>query len=501
MMWKDWRENRVPGTKHFARTQSPFGRADMSGEGSSSGAGGKRRRGPVPRPRGVAREQRQPVPVLRRRRIRYEGQERVNYARIPLRREHPLLQFEVNTKEWTKLQKIIRTEILEHWTIDWDWLASVGARDRVERLLGPRLRAMHKEGSFAEDDAVSFSLGRMVHEMSIPQFAVASGFYTEEEVVTPEFVTGLRGVYVNQRELCLGSDELARFWGTIADVGFAKTNLITSVRDPIYRYVLKVFSTTLVGRKSGKNKANWIDIFLLMCLVEERNMNLASVLAWSLNRARRGGNRAALDMGPYITKLADNLGVFQKYSLATLRVGAPSRHFQIRDLQLAGILTLGEPIIWLDARQGPQVMPPVGHSADDVMQGMYPPARQRPPQRREIPAPQYPRRQPPPDPLTLSSLYDRMDQGFGRIDYRHDRQDGALRYMMSRMSIDVPDFFQPFVDPVQFPMPGYYDPSGAGGSSQQGGSGSGQYGYVDPTPEFQVYGQGDDEESEDEEED
>ncbi|KAM0049283.1 hypothetical protein Hdeb2414_s0008g00284171 [Helianthus debilis subsp. tardiflorus] len=75
-------------------------------------------------------------------------------------------------------------------------------------------------------------------------------------------------------------------------------------------------------------------------------------------------------------------------------------------------------------------MPPAGHPVDDVMQAIYPPVRQIPRQRQEIPAPQYPRSQAPPDPLTLAPLYERIDAGFCRMDYRQDRQDGAIRYMM-----------------------------------------------------------------------
>ena len=95
-----------------------------------------------------------------------------------------------------------------------------------------------------------------------------------------------------------------------------------------------------------------------------------------------------------------------------------------------------------------------------------------------------------------------MDEGFGRIDYRQDRQDGAIRYMMGRMSMNVPDFFHPTIDPQRYPPTGFgygFDPSMAGGSSQPGGSGSGSGyggGYVDPTPEFQVFGEEEEESDE-----
>ena len=77
-----------------------------------------------------------------------------------------------------------------------------------------------------------------------------------------------------------------------------------------------------------------------------------------------------------------------------------------------------------------------------------------------------------------------MDQGFGRIDFRQDRQDGAIRHMMAQMSMRVPDFFQPFINPGQFAVPGGFDTSAPGSSTQQGGSGAGPSGQVDPTPDM-----------------
>ncbi|KAJ0615695.1 hypothetical protein HanIR_Chr02g0082141 [Helianthus annuus] len=125
--------------------------------------------------------------------------------------------------------------------------------------------------------------------MNVPRFAIVSGLYTEEEVKRPEFATYLRGAYNKPRDYSVGGAELKEFWGTISNCTFSSTNLITSVRNPVYRYVLKILSTTLVGRKSGENKANWIELFILMCRVQGEEMNLATILADSLSRGRRGG--------------------------------------------------------------------------------------------------------------------------------------------------------------------------------------------------------------------
>ncbi|KAJ0810030.1 hypothetical protein HanPI659440_Chr01g0022001 [Helianthus annuus] len=191
---------------------------------------------------------------------------------------------------------------------------------------------MHKEGKFDNDTAVSFSLGRQVYVMNMARFAIVSGFYTEEEVKRPEFITSLRGAYSQPRDYGVGATELRNFWKTISDHPFAVTNLITSVRNPIYRYVLKILSTTLVGRKSGENKANWIELFILMCSVENKEMNLATVLADSFSRGRRGGPRAGLDMGPYITRIARNLGVFTKYVPEFPHEGPKTVTFGLREL-------------------------------------------------------------------------------------------------------------------------------------------------------------------------
>ncbi|KAJ0791903.1 hypothetical protein HanOQP8_Chr01g0011221 [Helianthus annuus] len=189
------------------------------------------------------------------------------------RLDHPILQFESSTPEWDKYDKLTDTDLLQHRGLDWTWLDAIGSRQVVLDLLGPKLTEAldcgheqyeelvlefhstwkHKEGKFDDDKAVSFSLGRQVFEMNMARFAIVSGFYTEEEVKQPGFVTSLRGAYTTVRKNSVGGAELRNFWKTISDHPFIVTNLITSVRNPVYRYVLKILSTTLVGRKSGEN--------------------------------------------------------------------------------------------------------------------------------------------------------------------------------------------------------------------------------------------------------
>ncbi|MFS7931018.1 hypothetical protein Hanom_Chr04g00351041 [Helianthus anomalus] len=388
---------------------------------------------------------------------------------------HPILKFEVNEPEWNKFDKLKDTELLQHRVIDWRWLDEIGSAQEVRDLLGQRsIDALecieppyeelvlefhntwaHKEGKFEQDTAVSFSLGR-------------------QEVKRPEFVTCFRGAYTKARDYGVGATELREFWSTISDHPFATTNLITSVRNPVYRYVLKILSTTLIGRKSGENKANWIELYVLMCRVQNREMNMATVLADSFSRCRRGGIQAGLDMGPYITRIATNLGVLDKYLPEVLHEGPTTTTFGVKELQLADIMSWQEPYGWEPIRQGPQVQPPQGHPAEDVMIQNEPTHRHRPPQRHKLPARQYPRRQPPPEKLTLESPSGYVEQRFDRLEHLIEelrlgqvRHDDALRYMMSTHSMRIPNYFQ---------------------SRQQEGQASAAA-QVDPEPPFQVFGE------------
>ncbi|KAJ0746309.1 hypothetical protein HanPI659440_Chr05g0192551 [Helianthus annuus] len=462
----------------------------MAVAGSSSGGGERaRKRGPSLREEPALQVD---TPDWTKRHIKYRAPERIPICKINNRADHPLFQFALDTHEWKKYDRLKSTDFFQHRSIDWGWLDDIGSRQEVLDLLGPRLRLLmdcpldqyeelvlefhstwkHKEGKFAENNVVSFSLGRKVFEMNMAQFAVASGYYTEEEVKEPGFSTSLRGVYSIDRDYSVGAAELRHFWSAISDHRFELMNLITSVHNPIYRYVLKILSTTLVGRKSGKNKANWIELFILMCRVENREMNLATVLADLFSRGRRGGRRAALDRGPYISHLALNLGVFDKYNPGILHEGPKKVLFGIKELQQAGIVSYTESYGWEQIRQGLQVQPPEGHPVEDVMMQIDPTHRQWPPQRHERPAPQYPRRQPPPEQLTLESLSGYVEQRFYRLEHLiqtgQERQEEALRYIITRHNMGTPDFFQP------------RELGGSAGAGER----------FDPIPPFHVFGEG-----------
>jgi len=278
----------------------------MSG-GESSAAGAKRRRGHVPRPRDTPDS---PIAAQRHeRQIKYLENERVPVSRVRRLREHTLLRFELGSFEAERLDRFVSVNLLHHRSFDWTLLGVLGQRERVEQMLGPRWinvlscdwpqyreltvefhsTFIHHDDQYDEVDIVSFALGRQVFEMTIPQFAVATGFYTEEEVHSPEFLTRLRGANRRQRDYSIGEAELSAFWTSIADSPFSNSMVESDIKDPILRYIHRVLACTMIDRYSGEEKVSWIDLFCIYCIVQGREPNFGCLIAQSFNRGRRGG--------------------------------------------------------------------------------------------------------------------------------------------------------------------------------------------------------------------
>jgi len=248
----------------------------MSGEGSSRGVT-KRRCGPASRPQDDEPVMEEVVGRNTRRVIEY-----IEVA-VPLRRRCrdmrgcTLLRFVDDSNEYEKLCDLMGSDMLTYKTIDWDMLDVIGQRGRIKELLGPKFRAAlclrerqykeltleflctfrSKEGNFDQPDAVSFALGRQMYEMTVAEFGVATGFYTEDEVNTAEFNTSLRGAFRNQKPFSLTSPELAVFWERIAVSPFSGSMVASDIRDPVLRYIHKTLSTIA----SKQNKSTQFTLF------------------------------------------------------------------------------------------------------------------------------------------------------------------------------------------------------------------------------------------------
>ncbi|KAM0014017.1 hypothetical protein Hdeb2414_s0039g00735311 [Helianthus debilis subsp. tardiflorus] len=288
--------------------------------------------------------------------------------------DSPLLRFTFGSDEYLKFDAIKKLRLLEFRKIDWDLVGQLGQVERMQELLGPKFRMAldcdapqyyeltlefhstcyyRHPGGFDEQDVVSFVLGKRIFNMSLPQFAEATGFYTVQEVESEEFRGLLRQVVKEEKEFCVLKEELARFWRTIAISPFSNNMVASDIRDPLYRFVRKILAATLIGKHEG-DKVNQHSLFFLMCMIERRPANLASILSWSLVRPKKGGGQARLYGGPYITMLAANLGVC---------VGPAPSLMELRIFQLARIVTYTDPLAWSEVLPAPPSPDPAAEEA------------------------------------------------------------------------------------------------------------------------------------------
>ncbi|KAJ0716348.1 hypothetical protein HanPI659440_Chr13g0511621 [Helianthus annuus] len=170
----------------------------------------------------------------------------------------------------------------------------------------------------------------------------------------------------------------------------------------------------------------------MMCMIENWPANLASVLAWSMKRTWRGGVGAGIYYGPYVTRIAESLRVFERYPARVMRKGPTSTWVGLKELQGSGIVTLTEPVEWEPIKQGPQVQPPPDTEAAAALQAGVPTRYQRSAHRAELPGRQYPLAQLRPNPLTLEIVYDRIES----------LRDG-IRAIMDHLQVQPPPSWQP----------------------------------------------------------
>ncbi|KAJ0757570.1 hypothetical protein HanOQP8_Chr04g0147661 [Helianthus annuus] len=266
--------------------------------------------------------------------------------------------------------------------------------------------------------------------MTLTQFAEATGFYTRQEVEAAEFRALLREVVKERQDYCVLKEDLARFCRTIAISPFSNNMVASDIRDPLYRFVHKILAATLIGRHEGDNKVNHHSLFCLMCMVERRPANLASILAWSLVRPKKGGGNSRLYGGPYIMRLAERLGVFADYPAERMHTGLAPSLMELNSFQQARIITYDDPPVWSEVLLAP---PSPDSAAAEAMQATIPLRYQVPLQRHQLPAREYPIRQPRPEPVTLEDRVDRLYDFVQQV--RQEMRDG-MRVIMDHLQVE-----------------------------------------------------------------
>ena len=154
--------------------------------------------------------------------------------------------------------------------------------------------------SDAEQAEISFRLFGHYYRLSMEQFAVCLGLYTEDEVRQPLYT---EAVYHTAK------DVLQQWWTVIGDGRHADASTkATAIRDPMYRYLHRLIAGTILGRRQGTDHCNLRDVFYLRCLLTGRHCNLARCFAEYVAGYVTRQGRGSLMGGSYVTRIAHYFG-------------------------------------------------------------------------------------------------------------------------------------------------------------------------------------------------
>ncbi|KAF5774746.1 hypothetical protein HanXRQr2_Chr13g0604181 [Helianthus annuus] len=229
---------------------------------------------------------------------------------------------------------------------------------------------------------VTFRLAGQQFDMSVREFAVHTGLYTEPELDTDLYT---------QAVTMMDRQTLISFWRVISRAPFGKSwQKATTIKDPLYRYLHHVIASTIVPRGSSKENVNLSDLFFLYCLLRRQPCDLAASLAEYFSTAYHRQLRGFLHTGSFITAIARSLGIVPEHDpllsdpVPSSRLGRAS----VAAMQITRTFDVGlrfrgaDGLIWQ-----PEVLPEVIPVVIEVRPGMLaPPDVQRAARRAQLQA-------------------------------------------------------------------------------------------------------------------
>ncbi|KAD7479730.1 hypothetical protein E3N88_02866 [Mikania micrantha] len=159
----------------------------------------------------------------------------------------------------------------------------------------------HTSGPRQHPGQIQFRLCGELHRMTLPEFGVLLGLYTEEEIDTDLNRLARHEDF---------DDVIASWWPQISDSPLLDKARVSTMRDPLHRYIHMVLAYTIVGRKQSLEWCMQTDLIYLHSILTHASCNLAWCMTdtfASYESKRPGGY---IYMGGYVTHIAQHLGVF-----------------------------------------------------------------------------------------------------------------------------------------------------------------------------------------------
>ena len=169
------------------------------------------------------------------------------------------------------------------------------------------------------EKSIFFRLGGKKHSMTLAEFGVALGLYTEEAMEDEYFEEYFKGGVRN--EVKITNEALNEFWARVSseDSLILSKSKVSTIKRNVLKVLHKMIVYLLCQRTTGFDKIQRMECWLLS-LFERKNMgeyaNVAWVVAhWLKKKGKGSQSDSELVCGHLITRLAKGLNTTRKQIL------------------------------------------------------------------------------------------------------------------------------------------------------------------------------------------
>ncbi|PPS10145.1 hypothetical protein GOBAR_AA10512 [Gossypium barbadense] len=155
--------------------------------------------------------------------------------------------------------------------------------------------------NFDDPRTVQLHLSGLVRRLSVPEFGIALGLYTEEFMDENDLDTFRRHIHYS----------LSKYWYALVpgSATYDPNRSKASALSPFLRYLYAILAHTLTGRQESTSDVNTHDTYFLWSMANGHVLNLAYFIALAIRHQMEQQRRGIISIGPYVTRLAWHFGL------------------------------------------------------------------------------------------------------------------------------------------------------------------------------------------------
>ncbi|PPS11306.1 hypothetical protein GOBAR_AA09336 [Gossypium barbadense] len=200
-----------------------------------------------------------------------------------------------------------RDVINPHGRTTWPWVNLIDTLCHHQEARRPRSYPQKDVGdqvvmtSSDDPSTIQFRLGSLVRAMSVPEFGVALGLYTDEFMEEEDMNALPRNNHISP-SLC---------WKALAPLSstYDPSRSKASAFGPSLHYLHAILAHTLIGRRESTCVVNTHDAYYLWCMANANVTDLAYFIAFATRHQTERHQKGAISIGPYVMRLAKHFGL------------------------------------------------------------------------------------------------------------------------------------------------------------------------------------------------